>query len=131
MPPLSEGIYARSTAPSSRAVELIIVSSIFTALAILFCGMRLYTRRVLVKIVGVDDWIVTIATEKILSFFQTIVNTLGNCHPCHPIVEAAMYHADPGLIASHEIWSWIQGQRLPSELFTDLNRQSMEIGTTS
>jgi hypothetical protein len=62
MPPLSEGIYARSTAPSSRAVELIVVLSIFTALAMLFCGMRLYTRRVLLKIVGVDDWIVTIAT---------------------------------------------------------------------
>ncbi|KAJ6033880.1 uncharacterized protein N7446_007823 [Penicillium canescens] len=75
MPQLSEGIYARSVAPSSRAVELIIVSSIFTALAILFCGMRLYTRRVLLKTVGVDDWIVTIAT--ILSFLQSIVNTLA------------------------------------------------------
>jgi hypothetical protein len=46
---------------------------------------------------------------KILSFFQTIVNTLGNYHPCHPILEAAMYHAEPGLVASHEIWSWIPG----------------------
>jgi hypothetical protein len=62
MAALSEGIYPRSTAPSSRAVELIVVSSIFTALAVLFCGMRLYTRKVLLKIGGVDDWIVTIAT---------------------------------------------------------------------
>lgn len=78
----------------------------------------------------VGTWIV-VDKEKILSFCQNIVIILGNCHPCHLIIEAAIYHAKPGLVASHEIWSWILGRRPSSELFTDLNGQSMEIETTS
>ena len=50
---------------SSRHVNVIVVWVIWTTLAVTIVGLRFYTRRLIVRVFGIEDWLILISVVRI------------------------------------------------------------------